>query len=145
MADSQLGPCHGAPTPQIPQTHGWEQIKGEADFSFQKLAGKKYLQLGRAFSSSMKRSLLFKHTGEELRHRNKGDLDEKREENHAGHIYHKPSSQPFIPAPNARPPAAWETSRSADTHGGPPKKSTHSRWGGVTRCLCRSNCCCCVP
>lgn len=74
MADSQLGPCHGAPTPQIAQTHGWEKIKGEGDFSIQKLAAKKHLQLGKAFSSSMKRSLVFKRTGEELRRRNNGDF-----------------------------------------------------------------------
>lgn len=74
MADSQLGPCHGAPTPQTPQTHGGEQIEGEGDFSIQTLAGEKHLQLGRAFSSSMKRPLLFKHTGEELRHMNNGDF-----------------------------------------------------------------------
>lgn len=58
-------------------------------------------------------------------------MDEKREENHAGHIYHNPSSQPFIPIPNARLPAAWETSHSTNTHWGPPK-NPHAVGGGET-------------
>lgn len=62
------------PTDHGSATHGWKKIKGEGDFSIQKLSAKKHLQLGRAFSSSMKQSLVFKHTGEELRHRNNGDF-----------------------------------------------------------------------